>query len=202
MDDLDILKNQIDEYDFPQLSAAIPSGALQLNQNYIHSIHFVFWLIYMSESDLNDLLKESWENAIVGASENTVHEMMQTINETIQGERKIDPSNLEYFSDKIKLYEFFFGEDGRATLFRKLKDVRNDLSHGRINTLTYNGEPLSELDTCKKLLKDYFDSVYEEKDWTKSMFYKNLSDEERKLVESQFSLVPKNDIVNNKHLSF
>lgn len=191
MDDLDILKNQIDTYDFCQLAATISSGALQLNQEHVHSIHFVFWLIYMSESDLNDVLKESWESAIAGADETVVHEMIQTVNEAIQGKKKIDPLNLEYFSDKIKFYECFFGTDNRAKLFWKLNDIRNDLSHGRINALTYNGESLNELDTCKKLLKSYFDSVYEEKDWTKSMFYKNLSDEERKLVESQFSLVPK-----------
>jgi hypothetical protein len=191
MDYLDIFKQQIDDYNFAQLSETIPFGALQLNQDYIHSVHFVFWLIYMSESDLNDVLKVSWETALVGANENTVFEMIQTLNEAIQGEKRLDPSNLEFFSDKIKIYESFYGKDNRTKLFWKLNDIRNDLSHGRITALTYDGESLNELDTCKRLLRDYFDSVSEEKDWTQSMFYKNLSEEERKIVESQFTLVPK-----------
>ncbi len=183
MDELEKLKIIIDSSDSGGLVDTLSRGALKLEDDHINTVQFAFWLSYMAETDLNDVIKEAWEMATKNADPSLIEVTKKVLQEGIRGEKELDPENLKYFSDKIKLYESFYGKDNRTKLFWKLNDIRNALSHNRLDKLTYNENNISDISVRRQLLKDYFETAMEDKDWTQSDFYKSLTPEERELIE-------------------
>jgi len=107
----------------------------------------------------------------------------------ISDQKNIDIENLEYFSDKIKIYEVMVGKTKHAELLHKLKDLRNDISHNRINELKYNNEDLFLRATKEKILIDYFETETED-DLSRSDIWNSLTEEQKiqiKQMHERFS---------------
>lgn len=188
MDPLELLKKKAREGTEVQLNETISKGALKLTDEQTGTVSFVFWLVYMAETDLNDVISEAWQLAKKTASPEVQATAKQMLEDMIKGERKIDIENLEYFVDKIKVYEAMFGKNKHSKLFWKLNDIRNDLSHNRIDGLKYEGLSLSLRSTKEKVLFDYFDTM-NETDSSKSKFWNSFTPEEKKVIEEKFRII-------------
>jgi len=107
--------------------------------------------------------------------------------------KKIDPENKDYnsreitFGDLIFIKERFFGKTNFVKLLWKLKKLRDDLSHGRIEKLKYDEENLSLKQTKKKLLMDYFKLAQEQEgELSMSKIWEELSEEYKKDIKEKF----------------
>lgn len=85
--------------------------------------------------------------------------------------------DLPFFIDKIRVYEFLVGKNNHVKLLYKINNIRNDLSHGRIDTLTYNKQSLFLRTTKEALVEDYFEAIFEG-DLTKSPIWNSLTPEQ------------------------
>ncbi len=195
---LEELKKRLSVVSETQINEMFSKGALKLTEAQIGTVSFVFWLVYMAEADLNTISKKAWEIAKDPASHEIEVVAEKMLQDRIGGQkiicpscgtvcrnREIKPFEPEYFSDKIKVYEAFFGKTDRTNLLWKLNDIRNDLSHNRVDTLSYNGELLSERNTKEKLVLDYF-RTSQDVDLSKSDIWNSLSEEEKETIRELY----------------
>ncbi len=197
MGTLEQLKQLIHSRSEEELSKIISHAALRYDDNTSQTISFVFWICYMAEQDLKTIIQGCWNMSKIAYPENSNNEVIMNIikNEYGIDFTKIDPEhpnyseNNLYFKDLIDIYEKFFNKTNLSTLFWKLKDVRNDLSHGRIEKLTYNNNSLYLRETKEEILEDYF-TYYSEKDnLDTSPIWNSLSTEEKKAVEEKYKKI-------------
>lgn len=127
-----------------------------MNDQQIGLVSFAFWLVYMAETDLNDITQRAWTLSKSFSSPEVSKVAKEMLANMIGGKKPIDIDNLEYFSDKIKVYQAMFGENDRTKLLWALNDIRNNLSHNRIEKMQYNGQSLAIRETKEKILNDYF----------------------------------------------
>jgi hypothetical protein len=172
---LDEFKKIVNEADSERMTEIIPVAALELPVEQIETASFVFWLVYMAETDLNDVIVEAWKSAIEGSSDEEVQELKNIINTASESNRSLDPMNLTYFIDKVFLYQTLFGKDERTVILWQLHEMRNHISHNRIDQMQYLGNSLIDLDIRKQILIDYMESMLLEKDLTQSPLFKSLS---------------------------
>lgn len=169
MELFEVFKNKIENVSDQQINETISRDALKMNDEQIATVSFAFWLVYMAETDLNDIINKSLVATISTLPPAVTKKVEELLNEEIKGKKKIDINNLEYFSDKIKVYEALFGKTERTKLLWKFNDIRNDLSHNRIDDLKYEGKLLSLRKTKEKILIDYFETTFQ-RDLSKSKF--------------------------------
>lgn len=188
---LDKLKEVIKSLSDKKLSQVISQGALKLDEDTTDTISFVFWICYMAENDLMDMEKKAWKITKTVSPTSTDAEVLRIAKEEYDIPlHKIDPDDKDYveqaiyFSDLIKIKEKLFGKTNFTKLLRKINDIRNDLSHGRINELKYNNESLFLRLTKEKLIIDYFTYILEtNKD--DSPIWQKLSPEEKEEIENK-----------------
>lgn len=181
-----LLKKMLSESTDLKLNHVISRGILKLNEDQIQTASFVFWLCYMAEKDLNDILKESWLISKEKSCPNPEVEkgVWKLLNSKISGDRELNIDNLDYFSDKIKIHRVLIGDNERTKIYWKLNDIRNALSHNKLDQLDYLGQSLYLRETKEKILYDYFyalsvDNLGHSKIW-------NELSEEDKLTISQY----------------
>jgi hypothetical protein len=190
MDQLELLKQKINSASNDELARIIFDAALRLDKEQTDTISFVFWLGFMAEHDLDQVLCEAWKMAKrYGPSGG---EVIKIIKEEYGIDiTKIDPSDPDYdsmsinFGDRIKIYKDMFGNNSHVELFRKIKGLRNDISHGRIDKLEYERLDLQKKEGKQKILTDYFETMIQ-KDSGESPILKDMSKEERNEVEKIF----------------
>ncbi|MCK9439264.1 hypothetical protein M0Q39_04365 [Patescibacteria group bacterium] len=153
--ELEILKKLIDESDENKLDNVVSDGVLNLTEKQKETVNFVFWFYYLVETDLNDVLINCWNSAIKNVDEFIREESVKIIKKKVFKDENKDIDNLEYFRDKIKLYVFAKGESELSKILWKINDIRNDLSHNRIDKLEYKNRSLYLKETKKELLIDY-----------------------------------------------
>ena len=193
MDPLEFLKSKVKEGSEEQFNNVIAKGALKLSDEQIATVAFVFWLVYMAETELNAATSQSWAIVEKFAPQGVKEMVADRVQELAGGRRKLDLKNLEYFSDKIRVYEALLGDNKLKRLLWKLNDIRNDLSHNRVSNLSYDGEPLSLRSTKEKILIDYFDAVLNS-DVTASDIWNSLSEDNKKVVKLIAREVKKQDL--------
>lgn len=157
IDDLKLIMKEVSDEMFNE---TISKGALQLSDNQIQTISFVFWLCFMAEKDLKDVINQAW-----GLSTLEVRESVQKILlKEFSKKEDFNINNLEYFADKIRVHSVICN-DGLTKLLWKLNGLRNDISHNRIDKLEYNGQSLFLREVKEKILLDYFKTLelYEKK---------------------------------------
>ncbi len=189
MSSLDLFKQTIKTVSDDKLNETISKGALKLTDEQIATVSFVFWLVYMAEIDLKDILSKAWNNSKQFFPTNVNQGAKGLLLKMISDQKNIDIENLEYFSDKIKIYEVMVGKTKHAELLHKLKDLRNDISHNRINELKYNNEDLFLRATKEKILIDYFETETED-DLSRSDIWNSLTEEQKiqiKQMHERFS---------------
>lgn len=182
MELVELFKKKIEDISDQQINETIPKCALKMNDEQIATVSFVFWLVYMAETDLYYVLNESLKTETSTLSPEVKKKVEEILKEKIKGEKEVNFNDLENFSDKVKAYEALFGETKRTKLLWKLKNIRDDLSHNRIENLKYEGQALSLRKTKEKILIDYFETA-QEADFSKSEF---LTEDERRSAEILF----------------
>jgi len=201
MDPIGPLKKLLNESTDEQLNSMIPKGALKLSEEHITMVSFVFWLVYLAETDLNDSLVRAWKTSgpkfspeVQMMAEEKLQELLAAPACSACGTpglgRKINIAEPKYFSDKIRLHQALMGKTGRTRLSWKLNDLRNQLGHTRIDDLSYGGISLTLRETKLKILSDYFDTVYEV-DVSKADIWNSLPPEQqRDILEAIRELDP------------
>lgn len=195
---IDQLKKVIKSLPDKKLSQIIFHDALKLNNNTTDTISFVFWICFMAEQDLKDIEYEALRIAKIAYPKGADEEVLKIIKEEYGIQlHKIDPDDKNhseqniYFGDLIKIKEKLFGKTNFIKLLWKLNDIRNNLSHGRINSLQYNNESLFQRLTKEKLLIDYF-TFATKSNIDNSPIWKTLTPEERKESENNLNKITKN----------
>jgi hypothetical protein len=181
MDFFEIFQGKIREVSDQKLNETISKGALKMSDEQIATTSFAFWLVYMAETDLNTALSEAWSSS-KSLLPNAIEAAEKMLKEMIPGKREVDINDLQYFSEKIKVYEALMGATERTKLLWKFNDIRNDLSHNRIDKLAYNDEVLSLRETKEKVLIDYFRTALNP-DLSQSKVFNSLSAEQKAEIE-------------------
>lgn len=154
-------KTMLEAFTDTDFNSYIPKTMLRLSQKKIDTIQFVFWFCHIVERDLNDVLQQAFQNmeSIMGK---TSEKIIDFIKEKYKIRlEKIDPNNPKYdlecitFNDRIDIAEKSMGKSDHTRFLRKIKKLRNDLSHGRIDDLTYEGKDLAEIEVKRKLIFDW-----------------------------------------------
>ena len=156
MENMEILKYQINNNSEEKLNNVISDGVLMLSKEKKDNISFVFWFCYLVETDLNEVLVGSWNKAIEKDNLKDREKSLKIIKDKVFKDENINIDNLEYFRDKIKLYIFAKGKNKLSKLLWEINNIRNDLSHNRIDSLEFNNKSLFLKETKKELLLDYF----------------------------------------------
>jgi len=185
------LKSLIKENKDSPLDEVISRGALKLDDNHIETVSFIFWLCYMAEYDLDDILRESFRLAKKAYPVNDfiIKVLKEEHNLDI---KKIDPDNPDYlpneitFGDRIKILKNSFGDDQAVKLLWKLKGLRDDISHGRIKKLSYNNKNLLLRETRENLLIDYFNQMLNE-NFFKSKTWNKLDEKAQEEVKRKYN---------------
>ena len=181
MDFFEIFQTKIREVSDQKLNETISKGALKMSDEQIATTSFAFWLVYMAETDLNTALSEAWSSS-KSLLPHAVEAAERMLKEMIPGKREVDINDLQYFSEKIKVYEALMGATARTKLLWKFNDIRNDLSHNRIDKLAYDNEALSLRTTKEKILIDYFKTSLNP-DLSQSKIFNSLSKEQKEEIE-------------------
>lgn len=180
-----VIQNLSDE----ELSLMIPKASLKLDPNVIQTANFAFWLCFMAELDHSSILEEAWNASkkVYGNSEEVIDLIKQKFGIKVE---KIDPNEPGYnannitFGDKIYVLELMIGKNDSVKLLWKLKNIRDNLSHGRINQLDYDDQNLQLRITKEKILKDYF-TYGLNFNLDKSPVWKQLVEEDKKDINNK-----------------
>ena len=107
-----IMKNVSDE----KFNETISKGALQLEDDQIKATSFVFWLVYMAESDLNDVIDGAWKLTQKHGTENKdVWEIVEGwVQEMLTGEKE--------YEDKLDEVVGELSEEKRKEIMGIVKD--------------------------------------------------------------------------------
>ena len=172
---IDELKKRLELATDEQITTIISHGTLKMNDTQTATVSFVFWICYLAERELENVLVEAWKKT---------KEILSTDNDTIVYIRNkykirneiIDTSDPNYkpnditFTDKIDIFQKINGDTKMTKFLWKLKRIRNDLSHGRIDDLKYDGDNLYTKEIKEKMLIDYFDCLLNN-DWKNQTKY-------------------------------
>lgn len=146
MNMLDQIKSHIGEVSDEDIAKAISHGALQYSDDVSQMVSFAFWMCFMAEQDLKSQLEDGWAY-VKEVNPDADYDSMAKIllEERDIKTEKIDPESDHYsdrdisFGDRIYIREQIFGKTNFVKLLWKLKNIRDDISHGRINDIEYGG---------------------------------------------------------------
>ena len=125
-----------------------------LNDEQIVTVSFVFWLAYVAEVQLYEAISESWAKSKNKFSVDAQIMAKQMIEEKIPSKKNIDIEKLDYFTDKIQVLEAVFGQHDYVKFLYDLRNLRNDISHNRIDNLEYKGISLYERSAKENIIID------------------------------------------------
>jgi len=190
------LKNVLKLATDKQLAQIISHGVLKLTDAEVDTISFVFWIIHIAERDLYELMVIAWNSTKNKLSTDVA--TIQYIRENYKIKNEIiDPTDPKYspnditFTDRVDIYQKICGSTKLTKLLWELKDIRNDLSHGRVKNLKYNGESLYLRETKEKILLDFINSLTNN-DWQNAAFWNNLTEKEKEdMRQKTKQLMPK-----------
>ncbi len=143
------------------------------------SVDFIFWISYYIEREAKDLIITPEINVgIIPERIQYIRELFSKEDEVELNRYFINVLNIKlemterkraletiidnlYFSGKIKIIEAFYSnaEDPFIKIMKITKNLRNDISHGRIHNLTYKTFPLSHGSGQLKFITDLMNSL-------------------------------------------
>ncbi len=99
-----------------------------LTDDQFEAVDFIFWIAYYVEREAEELV--IYPEIGVGASREAMESLVSKL----------------HFGENIKVVEELYAEkkDNFIKLMRVIQDMRNDIAHGRFNSLTYSGYHLSD----------------------------------------------------------
>ncbi|MBU1130782.1 hypothetical protein KJ840_01480 [Patescibacteria group bacterium] len=187
------LKKSLVKYSEEDFNLFIPKTMLKLSTSQIKTIQFVFWFCYIVEKNLDDMLKLAFRN-MEKIEGKTPQEMIEFIKTTYKIDfKKVDPTNPSHdpdaltFNDRIDIVEKIMGISVHTKFLRKVKSLRNNLSHGRIYSLEYEGNSLLNNQVKAKLLEDYIQQAINfDKMESLGGVVNNFSEEQKKSVNKKY----------------
>ncbi len=159
--DFDNIKDRLSKFEAIDFNLFIPQTMMGLSSEEILTVQFAFWFCHAVERDLDNILKVSFKNMEEALGKTPV-ELLDFIKKYhgISFE-KVDPDHPDYdqgkiyFNDRIDIVEKLCGKSEHTKFLRKVKEIRNDLAHGRISMLAYEGINLCDPEAKRRLLFDY-----------------------------------------------
>jgi hypothetical protein len=114
-----------------------------MNEEAIRATEFVFWISYFAERELRESILK------VENTQGVTTPMLEGMLDRLD------------FGDKISLVERHYqeGKSNFTKLYWKINNLRNDVAHGRISELVYDGLKLSDISGQLKLLSDFIKST-------------------------------------------
>lgn len=117
-----------------------------------------------AKDKLNQFLNQqgfgpSLDDVLMGVPEEIAIKIKDVFKKRYNEKIPLDINNLSTFGEKIKVYEKIFTKNNVSSILWKIKNIRDDISHGRIDELKYEGKSLSLRETKEKLLIDYLTAV-------------------------------------------
>ncbi len=202
MDLFEDLKERLKQAPDEKINRLIWQGILKLNPEEAEVVSFVFWLVYLAESELHQASSFAWKSATKDADLEVVSATEQALIDQIDPGKKCCPvcshkfiaremhlENLDYFSDLIKLDAIMFKYEDRTTFLWKLNGLRNHLSHRRLDKLIYENQNLRERPAKEMLLLDFAkhlifrDGIVNKIDSLPEDYRLELSDAVKKILE-------------------
>ncbi|MDD2807374.1 MAG: hypothetical protein PHW95_02560 [Patescibacteria group bacterium] len=145
--------NSIDDF-----TKNIVKFLLKFNDEQINTVSFVFWLVYVAELKLDEFRIHAWEVAEKDSSEDIIDRAKQMLTDKINLDRSVI-NNPRYFSEKIKFFEGVIGKNDFVEILYILRDLRNDISHLRIDNLKYKELSLYTREAKENLIIDFVESA-------------------------------------------
>ena len=160
-ENLENVKSYLSRFSDKDFSIFITKKILELSDSEIATTQFAFWICYEIEQTLDNFLRSSFKQTeeLMGKTPEEIIDFVKKVYqikfEIVNDESpKYDPINI-CFNDRIDILEKMFGINNYTKFLRKIKSIRNDLSHGRIKNLSYENESLNLKKTKEKLISDY-----------------------------------------------
>lgn len=191
MDLKNLLTDNADERFF---NTFIPEKILKLSSPRIETVQFVFWFCYSVEKQLNEISQLGWktQEKIEGKASKEVLEFIEKeykikVEKIDSTHPKFDVSDI-MFNDLIDILEKISGTSDFTRFLRKIKGLRNDLSHLRIEELKYDGEDLLDNKVKSKLLSDYIQLMnkFNDMKWEGGLI-NQLSEEDKKRIDIKYN---------------
>lgn len=154
MDKVKQLKSLLNTTTDDKFNRLIPRAFLGLDDNQIETVSFVFWLCYLVETKMEEFIKEA-----VSPYKTLLTEDVRNV---LKDEHKVDFGKLDYFADKIKIYEATVGKNEFSKILWEINDIRNDVSHNRTLAIKYKKEDLFLRDTKERLFLDLVSSMVDQ----------------------------------------
>ena len=196
---LAILKTTLESYSTEDFTHLIPKSIIGLSKAQQETVQFAFWFSYIVETDLTRVLSEAIANTknILGETQPEVDKYLREEHniryEIIDVDHpKYDPYSIT-FNNRIDIVEKMRGKDTHTNFFRKIKKLRNDLSHGRILELSYNGKSVFDDDTKREMLHDYISGMINFEERGIGGAFPTQDDETRKKIDNLWSEFEKNN---------
>lgn len=114
---------------------------------------------------LNDFLSREKEgeptldDVLTGLDVAKAEEIKVVVEARYRPKRILKIEDLSTFGEKIRAYTTIFSKNNVAEVLWVLKELRDNLSHGRIKDLEYQGVSLMKREAKEKILSDYLTSV-------------------------------------------
>ena len=99
------------------------------------------------------------DEVLSGLDQEKSSAIMAVVNARYRPKQLLDFEKMESFGEKIRAYTAVYGNNNVASILWCLKGLRDDISHGRIDGLSYDEQPLIERKTKEKMLIDYLEAV-------------------------------------------
>lgn len=148
----------------------IPKTLLGLDQATVDTVSFIFWFCYKAETEIYHIIRTVYNQTKKKYTSAEGPKLYKDIIHTLilnefggkpkcemcKAKKYYDIEELEYFIDKIKVASLFMGKDHKfIKILWKLNYLRNEISHNRLDNLTYNEKKLNLRTTKEELLFDY-----------------------------------------------
>ena len=154
------VKKMIGSVSDDKLNSAVSKGALKLSDDQINAVSFVFWLCYLAERDIGFVISEPWKKLAEMFGVEAIKPAKKFLSEYVFGkDKEKDIENLDFLTEKIRVYQGCYGSNNVTKILWEINRLRNDVSHGRIDALVYEGNSLLLRNVKEKLLMDYMEAV-------------------------------------------
>lgn len=191
---LDELREQLKKFSNEDFNDFIPMQMLGLSKEETLTVQAIFWFCHMVERDLDNVLRFAFRQVELIEGK-TPDEVLKYISDTYQVEfHKVDPNDDSYdprsvtFGQRISFVEKMQGKNKHIKFLWEVKNLRDDLSHLRIQDLNYKGKSLLDNEVKIELFQDYYLTTRNiEGQESKGGIVNGFSDEQKELINKKFA---------------
>ena len=166
-----------------QMKKIYSHGILGLNDEKTETVELAFWITCSAEKMLEDSLDKAWKSAQKFESPDKatldyIRDIYKIRIEVMDRDHPDHDPDAITFTQRIDIFQRVIGKTKFSKFLWKLKDLRNDLSHGRIMNLRYEGGNLHERSIREVFIYDFIDCLANN-NWEDSNLWDDLTDEQK-----------------------